>query len=108
MKLFNLLAIIFLSTIYNSCTEEEKDVNKLFSLETSAQKAKYTFGETVHFSVLNKNKNEIGAISYHINDVKIDANEFAFTSGKLGSKTIKATFKFNDDLVILKKKIEIL
>jgi len=108
MKLFNVLAIIFLSTIYSSCSEEEKDVNKLFSLETSAQKAKYTFGETVQFSILNKKNHEIGAISYHVNDEKIDVNEFAFDSGKLGTKTIKATFRYNDDLVILKKKIEIL
>lgn len=108
MKLFNLLTIIFLSIIYSSCTEEEKDINKLFSLETSTNKTKYTFGETVQFSVSNKKNREIGTINYHINDEKIDANEFTFTTGKLGTKTIKATFTFNDDIVILKKKIEIL
>ena len=108
MKSFNLLTIIFLSIIYSSCTEEEKDVNKLFSLETSTNKTKYTFGETVQFSVSNKKNREIGTINYHINDEKIDANEFTFTTGKLGTKTIKATFTFNDDIVILKKKIEIL
>jgi len=108
MKSFNLLAIIILSIISNSCTEEEKDVNKLFSIETSDNKAKYTFGESVNFTVSNKKNLEIGPISYHINDEKIKTDKFSFNSGKLGTKTIKATFNYNNDLVILKKKIEIL
>ena len=108
MKSFNLLAIIILSLLFSSCTEEEKDVNKLFSLETSNKTSKYTFGETVSFTVSNKKNLEIGPISYHVNDTKLDENQYAFNTGKLGTKTIKATFNYNDDIVILKKKIEIL
>jgi glutamine cyclotransferase len=108
MKSFNLLAIIILSILFSSCTEEEKDVNKLFSIETSNNTTKYTFGETVTFTISNKKDLEIGAISYRVDDVKIDGNQYAFNTGKLGTKIIKASFSYNDDIVILKKNIEIL
>ena len=108
MKSFNLLAIIILSILFSSCTEEEKDVNKLFSIETSNNTTKYTFGEAVTFTISNKKNLEIGTISYHVNNTKIDGNQFTFNTGKLGTKTIKATFNYNDDIVILKKTIEIL
>ncbi|PHS10079.1 MAG: glutamine cyclotransferase [Kordia sp.] len=108
MKPFNLLAIIILSVLFISCTEEEKDVNKLFSIETSNNTTKYPLGERVTFAIHNKKDHEIGSISYHINNIKIDGNQYLFNSGKLGVKTIKATFTYNDDIVILKKNIEIL
>ncbi len=108
MKLFNLLTIIILSTISTSCNKEEKDVKKLFSIETSNNLAKYPFGKTVKFSISNKKNLEISPITYYVNNKKINNNEFTFNIGKLGSKEIKATFNYKDDIVILKKNIEIL
>lgn len=108
MKFLNIFTIIFLSTFLISCTEEEKDVNKLFSLETSAKKDKISFGKTVTFSIINKKNHEISNLSYFVNDVKIDAPKFTFDSGKLGTKTLKTTFNYNNDIVILKKQIEVL
>jgi glutamine cyclotransferase len=108
MKSLNIFTIIFLSTFLISCTEEEKDVNKLFSLETSAKKDKISFGKTVMFSIINKKNHEITNLSYFVNDVKIDAPKFRFDSGKLGTKTLKTTFNYNNDIVILKKQIEVL
>ncbi len=108
MKLFNLLTITILSLLFISCNTEEKDKKKLFSIETSNNLNKYTLGSTVKFKVSNKNKLEIGPISYFIDNEKLNSNEFTFDSGKLGNKEIKATFSYKDDIVILKKKIEIL
>lgn len=108
MKLFNLLTITILSILFISCNTEEKDKKKLFSIETSNNLNKYTLGSTVKFKVSNKNKLEIGPISYFIDNEKLNSNEFTFDSGKLGNKEIKATFSYKDDIVILKKKIEIL
>lgn len=108
MKSLNTLTIIFLSVLFIACTEEEKDVNKLFSIETNAKKDKYSFGKTVNFSVLNKKNLEITNMSYFIDDVKIESPKFTFDSGKLGTKTLKATFNYNNDIVIIKKEIEIL
>jgi glutamine cyclotransferase len=108
MKTLNTLAIIFLSILFIACTEEEKDVNKLFSIETSAKKGKSSFGETVTFSIVNKKNKDISNTSYFVNDVKINTPQFTFDSGKLGTKTLKVTFNYNNDIVILKKEIEIL
>ena len=108
MKLVNTLAIIFLSVLFIACTEEEKDVNKLFSIETSAKKGKSSFGKAVTFSIINKKNHEISNLTYFVDDVKIDTPKFTFDSGKLGTKTLKATFNYNNDIVILKKEIEIL
>lgn len=108
MKFVNTLAIIFLSILFVSCTEEEKDVSKLFSIETSTKKVKSTFGETVTFSIINKKNLDISNVNYFVNDTKIETPSFNFDSGKLGTKTLKATFTYNNDLVILKKDIEIL
>ncbi len=108
MKLFNLLTITILSLLFISCNTEEKDKKKLFSIETSNNLNKYTLGSTIKFKVSNKNKLEIGPISYFIDNEKLNSNEFTFDSGKLGNKEIKATFSYKDDIVILKKKIEIL
>ena len=108
MKFVNTLAIIFLSVLFIACTEEEKDVNKLFSIETNAKKGKISFGDAINFSIINKNNLEISNISYFIDDVKTVTPEFTFNSGKLGTKTLKATFNYNNDIVILKHVIEVL
>jgi glutamine cyclotransferase len=108
MKLFNLLAIIFLGCLFSSCKQEEKDINKLFSIETTNNLSKYKLGETIKFNISNKNSLEIGAISYQINNIKINQDEFTFDTGKLGVKTIKASFGYNNDIVTIKKNIEIL
>ncbi|MGB1269978.1 MAG: glutaminyl-peptide cyclotransferase [Flavobacteriaceae bacterium] len=108
MKPLNTLKIIFLSIFFIACTEEEKDVNKLFSIETNAKKSKISFGETVKFSIINKKNHDISNITYFVDDVKTAVPEFTFNSGKLGTKTLKATFNYNNDIVILKHVIEVL
>ena len=108
MKLFNLLTIIILSNLFTSCNNEEKDIKKLFSIETSNNSTKYPFGKSVTFSISNKKQLKFGPVTYFINNKKIPDNSFTFNIGKLGSKEIKATFSYNDDIVILKKNIEIL
>jgi len=85
-----------------------KRCKKLFSIETSDKKTKYPLGTTINFNISNKNNLEIGAISFFVNNKKIATNQFTFDTGKLGTKNIKATFSYNNDIVILKKEIEIL
>ena len=108
MKSFNLLAIIFLSVLFISCSEEEKDINKLFSIETTNKTSKYTFGETVKFKISNKKNLKIGAISFFVDNIKVNENKYLFNNCKLGTKQIKASFTYDNDIVIIKKNIEIL
>ncbi len=108
MKLGNTLTIIFLSIFFISCSEEEKDINKLFSIKTTHNKTKYTFGEKVSFELNNKKNLEISDLAFYINDIETKENNHLFNSGKLGIKTIKATFSYNNDRIVLKKNIEIL
>ena len=106
MKIAKQLAITFLSILFLSCEEEEKDINKLFQLEISNNKTKYTTGESTSFSLKNSKNKEIGQITYSINGKEITGNSYTFSNKKLGNKLLEASFKYNDELVILKKPLE--
>ncbi|MFD0962738.1 glutaminyl-peptide cyclotransferase [Pseudofulvibacter geojedonensis] len=106
MKIAKLLAITFLSILFVSCEEEEKDVNKLFQLEISNNKTQFTTGESTSFSIKNKKNKEIGTVTYSINGKDISGNKYTFTDKKLGQRLVEASFKYNDQLVVLKKVIE--
>lgn len=106
MKIAKLLAITFLSILFLACEEEEKDINKLFQLEITSNKTKYTTGENTSFSIKNLKNKEIGAISYSINGKDVGSTTYTFSDKKLGSKILEASFKYNDQLVILKKILE--
>ncbi len=93
MKIAKLLAITFLSILFFSCEEEEKDINKLFQLKTSNNKVQFTTGEHTSFSVENVKNKEIGAVSYSINGIAITGNAYTFSDKKLGNKLLEASFK---------------
>jgi len=108
MKKLNILTIIFLSISFIACKNEKKDPTSLFSLETSAKSNKIKEGETLNLKLINNDNLEIGAVSYYLDNKKINGNTIDFSNTKLGVKNLKATFAYNNDLVVLKKKIEVL
>ncbi len=107
MKYTKLLIIIFLSVLILSCAEEKKDPTTLFSITTASKKNKFADNETATFNLINVDNLEIGAISYYINDIKVDTNIINFTNTKLGKKLIKATFSYQNKLVVIKKMLEV-
>ncbi len=107
MKYFNILTIILLSTLLTSCKEEKKDPTTLFSLETSAKNNKIKDGQTLQLNLINTNHLDIGAVTYYANDKKVANNLIDFTNAKLGVKNIKATFSYQNKLVVIQKKLEL-
>ena len=107
MKTVNLLTLIFLTVLFISCEPEEKDMNKLFSIETTDNKTKYKTGSTIDFYINNKKNKDISAVTYSVNGEAIEGTKYTFNS-KLGGKFIRAQFSYNNKTVTLIKKIEIL
>ena len=108
MKHLNLLIIIFLSILTISCKDEKKDPTTLFLLETSAKTNKIIDGESLKLNLININDLKIGAVTYYINDKKTNSNTITFSNTKLGIKNIKATFSYENELVVIQQKIEVL
>lgn len=108
MKAFNILIITFLTVLITGCTDEKKDPTTLFSLETTSKKTKFIDGESTKFTLTNSNNLDIGTVTYYVNDTKIEGNSIDFTNVKLGEKLIKATFSYEQKLVVIKKKLEVL
>ena len=107
-KTLKLFSIILLAIITFSCGKTEKDPSGLFSLQTSNKKSQYPLGSAVKLVVNNTQNLEIGPIHFYVNDEKIDGNTLTLSNIKLGSKLIKAAFKYNDKLIVLKTSIEVL
>jgi len=108
MKHLNLLLIIFLSITTLSCNDEKKDPTTLFSLKTSAKNDKIIDGESVTLSLINEKNLEIGVVSYYLNDKKTNSNTIKFSNTKLGVKHLKATFSYQNKLVVIKKDLTVL
>lgn len=93
MKTYNLLIIIFLSTILFACNSKKEDEKDVFSLEISNPKKTYTPKDAVKLNVINQKNLEIEHIEYFLNTQslsEISKNEVSFENQKLGNREIIA------------------
>ncbi len=80
-------------------------MNALFSITTSQNKTMFTLGEQTNITLKNIKNKDITNLQFFINNTPITKETYTFKLPKLGVKTLKATFNYNNTLIVIKKTI---
>jgi glutamine cyclotransferase len=113
MKKHNFLFIILLSVILSQCGGAKKEINSLFTFNTTQFKEQYQSQESIDLTLLNPNSLRIDSVVYYVNETKIgttkglDKLTFNLKGQKLGYQTLKAIVYYEGELSEASDRVEL-
>lgn len=88
MKIYNTLALIFLTLFASSCAEEI--LPKDFKLTTKDNKKFYAMGTPFELNLMNEKGHQVDSIAFYRGDNRLSSSKISITNEKLGNKSFYA------------------
>lgn len=113
MKKYNFLFIILLGVILSQCGGAKKEINSLFTFDTTQFKEQYQSQESIDLTLLNPNSLRVDSVVYYVNETKIgttkglDKLTFNLKGQKLGYQTLKAIVYYEGELSEASDRVEL-
>lgn len=107
MRIYKLLSIIFLSTLFYSCGSNSGHKKSDFSITTNAKKNKLSISDVLKLSIENPKSHSIDSVHYQL-DGNQTTQEINLANNKLGKHTLSATVFYANEQQTTTKKITIL
>ena len=113
MKKYNFLFIILLSVILSQCGGAKKEINSLFTFNTTQFKEQYQSQESIDLTLLNPNSLRVDSVVYYVNETKIgttkglDKLTFNLKGQKLGYQNLKAIVYYEGELSEASDRVEL-
>lgn len=113
MKKYNFLFIILLGVILSQCGGAKKEINSLFTFDTTQFKEQYQSQESIDLTLLNPNSLRVDSVVYYVNETKIgttkglDKLTFNLKGQKLGYQNLKAIVYYEGELSEASDRVEL-
>ncbi|MFM1754231.1 MAG: hypothetical protein RLZZ236_1170 [Bacteroidota bacterium] len=113
MKKHNFLFIILLGVILSQCGGAKKEINSLFTFDTTQFKEQYQSQESIDLTLLNPNSLSVDSVVYYVNETKIgttkglDKLTFNLKGQKLGYQNLKAIVYYEGELSEASDRVEL-
>ena len=113
MKKYNFLFIILLGVILSQCGGAKKEINSLFTFDTTQFKEQYQSQESIDLTLLNPNSLRVDSVVYYVNETKIgttkglDKLTINLKGQKLGYQNLKAIVYYEGELSEASDRIEL-
>lgn len=113
MKKYNFLFIILLSVILSQCGGAKKEINSLFTFDTTQFKEQYQSQESIDLTLLNPNSLRVDSVVYYVNETKIgttkglDKLTINLKGQKLGYQNLKAIVYYEGELSEASDRVEL-
>ena len=113
MKKHNFLFIILLGVILSQCGGAKKEINSLFTFDTTQFKEQYQSQESIDLTLLNPNSLRVDSVVYYVNETKIgttkglDKLTFNLKGQKLGYQNLKAIVYYEGELSEASDRVEL-
>lgn len=113
MKKYNFLFIILLSVILSQCGGAKKEINSLFTFNTTQFKEQYQSQESIDLTLLNPNSLRVDSVVYYVNETKIgttkglDKLTINLKGQKLGYQNLKAIVYYEGELSEASDRVEL-
>ena len=113
MKKHNFLFIILLGVILSQCGGAKKEINSLFTFDTTQFKEQYQSQESIDLTLLNPNSLRVDSVVYYVNETKIgttkglDKLTINLKGQKLGYQNLKAIVYYEGELSEASDRVEL-
>ena len=113
MKKYNFLFIILLGVILSQCGGAKKEINSLFTFDTTQFKEQYQSQESIDLTLLNPNSLRVDSVVYYVNETKIgttkglDKLTINLKGQKLGYQNLKAIVYYEGELSEASDRVEL-
>ena len=113
MKKYNFLFIILLGVILSQCGGAKKEINSLFTFNTTQFKEQYQSQESIDLTLLNPNSLRVDSVVYYVNETKIgttkglDKLTINLKGQKLGYQNLKAIVYYEGELSEASDRVEL-
>ena len=113
MKKYNFLFIILLGVILSQCGGAKKEINSLFTFDTTQFKEQYQYQESIDLTLLNPNSLRVDSVVYYVNETKIgttkglDKLTINLKGQKLGYQNLKAIVYYEGELSEASDRVEL-
>lgn len=113
MKKYNFLFIILLGVILSQCGGAKKEINSLFTFDTTQFKEQYLSQESIDLTLLNPNSLRVDSVVYYVNETKIgttkglDKLTINLKGQKLGYQNLKAIVYYEGELSEASDRVEL-